>query len=196
MMKKILTGTLGASILLASAVSGVFAAEDCENLTTGPASINTCNRIAKKSAKVNIKNHGSLYTNIYSETKTGGNEETGNTVGGTITTSPADALTIAWADANMTNAAVDQTASSDMGSGVNEVTGPGSINSVLLKDKKKAYVKVDNYADIDQIVHNWTNTGENISANNTVGGDINTGSASTTTDVSSFANTTTVTITQ
>jgi hypothetical protein len=197
-MKKIFGVAAGLGLVLASAIP-VFALDSSS--ITGPKSLNLNIQAALKLSPVRTTNFGLVTQTVKSTATTGGNTSNKNTLSsGTGMADPTGNAAVGGVHAVQLNTAdisVDQTGATcpcnTTGFGI---TGPKSVNVVANLDIKAASVTTSNFGVVNQTVTSTANSGNNESNGNTVGGAINTGSASVSENVQTILNTTTVSIRQ
>lgn len=194
MNKKLVSALMGSGMVLA-AFAPAFAA-DCANGTTGAGSVNGCKVKVKKVATLDLTNLAWTKNKTAVDTNSGGNKSIMNTAGGSIDTSTADGTVNQTTDANANIVDIDQTPGATVGNGENAITGAHSYNKVKIVNRKSADVTISNDATVRNIAHVTTNTGDNKEKENTIGGDITTGAATSSVTQSTTVNGNMVTIVQ
>ena len=198
MIKKLISVVIGAGLVMAVAAPA-FAVNTCSNDTTGALSKNYCDVLAKKKVRVPLNNTGNVTNNVLSNSNTGYNTSSYNTVSGTSGILTWDAMATSnpvLTTLNANSVPVNQSVGDAAGAGYNYVTGYNSTNNVTIDLRKKVKVDITNDGWVVNTVSSTANTGYNTSSYNTVGGDIMTGNATATSAVSTTVNSNTVSITQ
>lgn len=176
MVKKLITTAIGAGMVLAT-IAPAFAANICNNQTTGPSSWNKCERTLNKLKTLTINNSGNVTHNVSARFNTGNNTASNNTSGGTIGTGGATGSVVKAASLNTGNITATQTDPASDDQGLNDTTGPSSNNTVNITTNKTITLGVNNSGNVTQDVSFRVNTGNNTANTNTIGGMITTGDA-------------------
>ena len=187
MIKKLITSAAGIGLVFAM-VAPAFAANICNNQTTGPSSWNVCQRTLNKTKNLTINNTGTVTHNVSARFNTGNNTANSNTNGGTVGTGGATGSVLKQASLNtgiITTSQVDP-ASDD--SGLNDTTGPSSNNTINMTTNKTITLYLDNSGTVSQDVFFRVNTGNNTANSNTIGGMITTGDATGDVSVTTIMN--------
>ena len=187
MVKKLITTAIGAGLVFATVVPA-FAANICNNQTTGPSSWNVCQRTLNKTKNLTINNTGTVTHNVSARFNTGNNTANSNPSGGTVGPGGATGSVLKQASLNtgiITSSQVDP-ASDD--SGLNDTTGPSSNNTINMTTNKTITLDLDNSGTVDQYVFFRVNTGNNTANSNTIGGMITTGDATGDVSVTTIMN--------
>jgi len=166
-MKKV-TSIISAFALLAYAAAPAFAVgNDCINSTTGPLSNNSCSIFNTSNATVNNVNDAKIVNNVVTESKTGDNSASMNTLGGSVVTGNASLAGTVSSIANVNTTNISGGLSAASNSGRNDITGPSSTNTVWVENEHRATVYNSNTATVDNNVTAQTNTGDNNANTNT-----------------------------
>lgn len=194
-MKKLIGIAAGIGMLLAS-VAPTFAANTCDNQTTGPGSINACIRLLLKLQGVGVTNTGFLFQGQNTHANSGNNISDGNTTGGVVGSGGAAVVAGNAADLNPNTIGVVQSDPAAEDQGSNNITGPGSINIVAFATVKAARVNVANTGIVFQGINASANSGNNSASFNTTGGAVVTGDASVTSTNVAAVNSNVISISQ
>jgi hypothetical protein len=155
-----------------------FAANTCENSTTGPLSENTCTVINRDTVTVNNVNDAQIVNKVSTKSNTGGNSASMNTLGGTITTGDAVSNVQVQSVANINTTNITGGLATGGNTGSNSITGPSSTNSVYMENNHTVAVTNDNTATVRNRIDVDSNTGWNDANTNTGPAVIKTGDAS------------------
>ncbi len=188
MVKKLVSAAIGAGLVLATIAPAAFAANQCANQTTGPSSLNHCTRTLTKTKSVTLNNTGAVSHYLTSNTNTGYNAANNNTNGGGVAAGIASGLLFKQASLNTGNITVAQSDPSVEDQGLNDTTGPSSNNTVTFSTTKTLTFNMENSGTITQNATVNVVSGYNSSSNNTVGGMVTTGNASSDTSIISAMN--------
>ncbi len=154
---------------------------DLANDITGPESENHNKVEISYERELCIRNHADIENSIELSANTGGNTVKNNTLVGDITTGDVD---ITSNVENSTNNSFDvdlsdyETQSDISVDLANGTTGPNSSNKNSVEIEQETEIHLHNCADINNSYAATVNTGDNKVKNNTVVGDITTGSIS------------------
>lgn len=181
MIKKLISAVAGVGLMLATVVPAM-AVNQCGNQTTGPSSTNVCHRSLDKFKLLTITNSGNVTHTVNSIANSGNSIANGNTSGGTVGTGHVFSTVVKQASLNTGNVTLTQTDPTADETGINDITGPSSNNTVNMTTNKSITLTLTNDGNVTQTVHSEANTGNNSSSNNTIGGSVTTGNA--TSDVS------------
>lgn len=152
---------------------------DFNNDTTGPNSENENEAKIEVKTDVDVSNHADIKNDTDLSANTGDNEIGHNTVVGDVSTGSVRFDVTQENNANANQGDIDLSGiggTSVTGNFSNEITGPNSENSNELKVESKTDVDVHNSACINNDTEINANTGDNKVGNNTVVGDVSTGS--------------------
>lgn len=187
MIKKLITTAIGAGLVLAT-VAPAFAANLCANQTTGPSSFNICTRTLTKLKTLTLNNSGNVTHAVNSTSNSGNNTANTNTSGGTVGAGAATSGVIKQASLNTGLITASQTDPANDEQGLNDTTGPSSNNTVTFTTTKTITLGLTNSGYVSQTVNNIANSGGNSASNNTVGGMITTGTATSDVSIISIMN--------
>lgn len=188
MVKKLVSAAIGAGLVLATFAPAAFAQNLCGNQTTGPNSNNTCTRDLLKKVKLKVNNSGNVTHHILSWTSTGNNTSDNNTNGGGVNAGAASGTVMKVASLNTGDVTMSQTDPAVEDQGLNDTTGPSSNNTVTFNTTKKMKVQLDNSGNITQNATVVVRSGSNSSSNNTLGGMVTTGDATSDVTIMSSMN--------
>ena len=187
MVKKLITTAIGAGLVLATVVPA-FAANICNNQTTGPTSLNVCNRALTKMKTLTLNNTGTVTHNVISTANSGNNTANSNTSGGTVGAGAATGSVVKQASLNTGTIIAAQSDPASDDQGLNDTTGPSSNNTVTLNTTKTISLYLDNSGSLNQFVTHTVNSGNNTASTNTIGGMITTGTATSDVSIISIMN--------
>lgn len=187
MIKKLITSAIGAGLVLATVVPA-FAANICNNQTTGPSSWNVCERTLNKVKNLTINNTGTVTHNVSARFNTGNNTANSNTSGGTVSTGGATGSVFKLATLNTGLITATQVDPASDDQGLNDMTGPSSNNTVNITTNKTITLDLQNSGTVTQDVFFRVNTGNNTANTNTIGGMVTTGDAAGEVSVTTIMN--------
>lgn len=186
-MKKFITA-LGTVALLSAAIVPAFAGNNCVNGTTGPGSNNTCTITNASNVSVNNVNDAQIVNRVYTNSNTGGNSASNNTLGGNVTTGNASSNNTVSSVANINTTNISVGFDGGNNTGANNVTGPFSNNSAFITNAHDVRVWNSNTASVNNDVSTNADTGNNNADNNTGPATIMTGDARLSTGVQTHVN--------
>jgi hypothetical protein len=149
----------------------------CTNSTTGPFSDNICSITNTSTIKVNNVNDAIIKNDVVSNSNTGGNSASYNTLGGSVKTGNAMTTSAVSSVANVNTTKVTGGAAASGNAGVNEITGPESTNQTFITNVQDVNVLNSNTATVDNKVRANSNTGRNLADYNTGPATVDTGDA-------------------
>lgn len=161
-----------------------------ENSTTGPNSINTNELNISDSANIVTTNNSNIINDVSVNTNTGNNTFEQNTVLGNISTGVANVKESIVNIANVITSPVyyifnifgkftGDLASIGLNPDyvfLNELTGPNSENNNITNQNNGSNISLENNSNIDNSIRINANTGRNFIGNNTMVGNVDTGS--------------------
>ncbi|KKS98692.1 MAG: hypothetical protein UV73_C0001G0213 [Candidatus Gottesmanbacteria bacterium GW2011_GWA2_43_14] len=176
-MKKIATLVGSAALLAAAFVPAIAATNECVNSTTGPFSNNTCTIKNTDVITVNNVNDAQIKNYVTSNSNTGYNEASLNTLGGTIKTGDATNNTTVSSVANINTTNITSALGAASNRGENSITGPYSNNSAWIENEQRINLYNSNTATVKNNVDADSNTGYNKANTNTGPASVDTGDA-------------------
>ncbi len=182
--------------LVMATVMPALAANQCGNQITGPNSANVCLRTLTKLKTLNFTNSGSVTHTVNSVANSGNNTADMNTSGGTVGTGHVASIVLKQASLNTGNITATQSDPASDDTGVNDTTGPTSNNSVTLTTTKTINLDLTNSGTVTHNADSNANSGHNSASNNTIGGVVTTGNASSDVSVITIMNDFNINLTQ
>lgn len=174
MIKKILTGSIGVALVLATAVPA-FAGVSVN--TTGPDSKLDARLSRVKNQVLSLTNTYALTQTVTSSQASGGNAADSNTGNGTSAAGNTTANHTSQVEANSVNLDVNLTADSVSDNNVTvNTTGPNSTTNAIVDTTRTSTVSVANSGTVGNVFTSTVTTGGNSASHNTgngnaIGGD-------------------------
>jgi hypothetical protein len=195
-MKKMLTtvAIAGSGVALLAGVTFASVGND----HTGYNSDNNASLKVENEASITNSNHYNVDNDIFGKANTGDNKAEKNTGDGSVDTGSTDFNVSVTNKGN--SATTNLSGFGDMGTGsmsvTNSTTGADSNNNAWVKLENELKVYNHNYANVDNNIKLYSNTGDNKASFNTGDGSVSTGDSSATITLENNLNTINTTLGQ